>query len=183
MSLRSWHFQGRHCEYHGSLAYIVGGCPRRYLYPRISRGRAVTERPHLLSLGAPPVRASARPSNTISKLLPEISRPKRPRIQASREVLPHFGIWPFDARNFSRLLDTLARATPPGGALADMSSSPEAARDGSSTNEQSSPVEVRPEVKKPKKKKVLLMGKSGSGKSSMRSIIFSNYIARDTRRL
>lgn len=39
------------------------------------------------------------------------------------------------------------------------------------------------EVRKPKKKKVLLMGKSGSGKSSMRSIIFSNYIARDTRRL
>jgi Ras-related GTP-binding protein A/B len=39
------------------------------------------------------------------------------------------------------------------------------------------------EIKKPKKKKVLLMGKSGSGKSSMRSIIFSNYIARDTRRL
>ncbi|EMR10280.1 GTP-binding protein gtr1 [Pneumocystis murina B123] len=33
------------------------------------------------------------------------------------------------------------------------------------------------------KKKVLLMGKSGSGKSSMRSIIFSNYIAKDTRRL
>jgi Ras-related GTP-binding protein A/B len=27
------------------------------------------------------------------------------------------------------------------------------------------------------------MGKSGSGKTSMRSIIFSNYIARDTRRL
>ncbi|KAM3535519.1 hypothetical protein MY4038_001204 [Beauveria bassiana] len=43
--------------------------------------------------------------------------------------------------------------------------------------------EPRLEVKKPKKKKVLLMGKSGSGKSSMRSIIFSNYIARDTRRL
>ncbi|KAF4589216.1 GTP-binding protein GTR1 [Ophiocordyceps camponoti-floridani] len=43
--------------------------------------------------------------------------------------------------------------------------------------------EVRSEVRKPKKKKVLLMGKSGSGKSSMRSIIFSNYIARDTRRL
>ncbi|KAI1432273.1 Gtr1/RagA G protein conserved region-domain-containing protein [Xylaria sp. CBS 124048] len=41
----------------------------------------------------------------------------------------------------------------------------------------------RGEVKKPKKKKILLMGKSGSGKSSMRSIIFSNYIARDTRRL
>ncbi|KAI8057713.1 ras-related GTP-binding protein A-like protein [Syncephalis plumigaleata] len=33
------------------------------------------------------------------------------------------------------------------------------------------------------KKKVLLMGKSGAGKTSMRSIIFSNYIARDTRRL
>jgi Ras-related GTP-binding protein A/B len=45
------------------------------------------------------------------------------------------------------------------------------------------PSDVRNEVKKPKKKKVLLMGKSGSGKSSMRSIIFSNYIARDTRRL
>lgn len=43
--------------------------------------------------------------------------------------------------------------------------------------------EIRNEVKKPKKKKVLLMGKSGSGKSSMRSIIFSNYLARDTRRL
>eukprot|EP00732_Lithocolla_globosa_P006280 Lithocolla_globosa_v1_NODE_7180_length_982_cov_73.552319.p1 type:complete len:303 gc:universal NODE_7180_length_982_cov_73.552319:71-979(+) len=33
------------------------------------------------------------------------------------------------------------------------------------------------------KKKVLLMGKGGSGKTSMRSIIFANYIARDTRRL
>jgi Ras-related GTP-binding protein A/B len=43
--------------------------------------------------------------------------------------------------------------------------------------------DFRTELKKPKKKKVLLMGKSGSGKSSMRSIIFSNYIARDTRRL
>ena len=30
---------------------------------------------------------------------------------------------------------------------------------------------------------VLLMGKSGSGKTSMISIIFANYIARDTRRL
>ena len=29
----------------------------------------------------------------------------------------------------------------------------------------------------------MLMGKSGSGKTSMRSIIFANYIARDTRRL
>ena len=36
---------------------------------------------------------------------------------------------------------------------------------------------------KPKKKKVLLMGKSGSGKSSMRNIIFSNYVAKDVRRL
>jgi Ras-related GTP-binding protein A/B len=45
------------------------------------------------------------------------------------------------------------------------------------------PPDTQNEVKKPKKKKVLLMGKSGSGKSSMRSIIFSNYIARDTRRL
>ncbi|MCJ1335814.1 GTP-binding protein gtr1 [Bachmanniomyces sp. S44760] len=36
---------------------------------------------------------------------------------------------------------------------------------------------------KPRKKKVLLMGKSGSGKSSMRSIIFSNYVAKDVRRL
>ena len=33
------------------------------------------------------------------------------------------------------------------------------------------------------KKKVLLMGKSGAGKTSMRSIIFANYVARDTRRL
>jgi len=33
------------------------------------------------------------------------------------------------------------------------------------------------------KAKVLLMGKSGSGKTSMRSIIFANYIARDTMRL
>ena len=30
---------------------------------------------------------------------------------------------------------------------------------------------------------VLLMGKSSSGKTSMRSIIFANYIARDTKRL
>ena len=33
------------------------------------------------------------------------------------------------------------------------------------------------------KRKVLLMGKSGSGKTSMRSIIFANYLAHDTRRL
>jgi Ras-related GTP-binding protein A/B len=31
-------------------------------------------------------------------------------------------------------------------------------------------------------KKVLLMGKSGAGKTSMRSIIFANYLARDTMR-
>ena len=43
--------------------------------------------------------------------------------------------------------------------------------------------EAKTEAKKPKRKKVLLMGKSGSGKSSMRSIIFSNYLAKDTRRL
>ena len=30
---------------------------------------------------------------------------------------------------------------------------------------------------------VLLMGRSGSGKTSMRSIIFANYLARDTMRL
>lgn len=36
---------------------------------------------------------------------------------------------------------------------------------------------------KSEKKKILLMGKSGSGKSSMRSIIFSNYVAKDVRRL
>ena len=30
---------------------------------------------------------------------------------------------------------------------------------------------------------VLLMGKSGSGKSSMKSIIFNNYVAKETRRL
>eukprot|EP00455_Lapot_gusevi_P031882 TRINITY_DN3473_c0_g1_i3.p1 TRINITY_DN3473_c0_g1~~TRINITY_DN3473_c0_g1_i3.p1 ORF type:complete len:304 (+),score=106.47 TRINITY_DN3473_c0_g1_i3:55-966(+) len=33
------------------------------------------------------------------------------------------------------------------------------------------------------KRKVLLMGKSGSGKTSMRSIIFANYLAKDTYRL
>merc|ERR1712000_38688 len=51
-----------------------------------------------------------------------------------------------------------------------------------SLTEQTAP-DLRHEVRKPKKKKVLLMGKSGSGKSSMRSIIFSNYVAKDTRRL
>ncbi|PHH73487.1 hypothetical protein CDD80_3798 [Ophiocordyceps camponoti-rufipedis] len=62
-----------------------------------------------------------------------------------------------------------------------MASTSDAPPTGETTTTPSS--EVRSEVRKPKKKKVLLMGKSGSGKSSMRSIIFSNYIARDTRRL
>ena len=33
------------------------------------------------------------------------------------------------------------------------------------------------------RKKVLLMGKSGAGKTSMRSIIFANYMANDVQRL
>lgn len=33
------------------------------------------------------------------------------------------------------------------------------------------------------KQKVLLMGKSGSGKTSMRNIIFSNYVAKNVRKL
>lgn len=49
-------------------------------------------------------------------------------------------------------------------------------------NETSIPSSTMEALKKPKKK-VLLMGKSGSGKSSMRSIIFSNYVAKDVRRL
>lgn len=40
-----------------------------------------------------------------------------------------------------------------------------------------------PKKIKQEKKKVLLMGKSGAGKSSMRSIIFSNQVAKDVRRL
>ncbi|MCJ1409417.1 GTP-binding protein gtr1 [Ptychographa xylographoides] len=40
-----------------------------------------------------------------------------------------------------------------------------------------------PSKLKEQKQKVLLMGKSGSGKSSMRNIIFSNYVAKDVRRL
>ena len=38
-------------------------------------------------------------------------------------------------------------------------------------------------AKKESRQKVLLMGKSGSGKTSMRNIIFSNYVAKDVRRL
>jgi Ras-related GTP-binding protein A/B len=37
-------------------------------------------------------------------------------------------------------------------------------------------------TKRQKQRKVLL-GKSGAGKSSMRSIVFSNYVAKDVRRL
>jgi hypothetical protein len=37
--------------------------------------------------------------------------------------------------------------------------------------------------KRQKQRKVLLMGRSGAGKSSMRAIIFSNYVAKDVRRL
>jgi polynucleotide 5'-kinase involved in rRNA processing len=44
------------------------------------------------------------------------------------------------------------------------------------------PHSVKMDARK-RKKKVLLMGKSGSGKSSMRSIIFSNFVAKDVRRL
>jgi len=33
------------------------------------------------------------------------------------------------------------------------------------------------------RRKVLLMGRSGAGKTSMRSIIFANYVPRETRRL
>ena len=43
--------------------------------------------------------------------------------------------------------------------------------------------ESTPPPTKKEQKKVLLMGKSGSGKSSMRNIIFSNYVAKDVRRL
>jgi predicted GTPase len=53
----------------------------------------------------------------------------------------------------------------------------------SNMTEDGSVTSSAPEIRKQKKKKVLLMGKSGSGKSSMRSIIFSNYVAKDTRRL
>ena len=37
--------------------------------------------------------------------------------------------------------------------------------------------------KRQKQRRVLLMGRSGAGKSSMRAIIFSNYVAKDVRRL
>lgn len=67
----------------------------------------------------------------------------------------------------------------------DNNNSPAAAADNMATasNAASSAAGLSAEIKKTKKRKVLLMGKSGSGKSSMRSIIFSNYLAVDTRRL
>jgi Ras-related GTP-binding protein A/B len=54
---------------------------------------------------------------------------------------------------------------------------------GHGAGDSGGPAAALAQLKKVKKQKVLLMGKSGSGKSSMRSIIFSNYLARDTRRL
>ncbi|TGZ83762.1 hypothetical protein EX30DRAFT_302283 [Ascodesmis nigricans] len=39
------------------------------------------------------------------------------------------------------------------------------------------------EERKARRKKVLMLGPSGSGKSSMRAIIFSNYLPKDTQRL
>ncbi|MCJ1250693.1 GTP-binding protein gtr1 [Trapelia coarctata] len=53
--------------------------------------------------------------------------------------------------------------------------------DSSSTD--GTPDEMDPSKLKEQKQKVLLMGKSGSGKSSMRNIIFSNFVAKDVRRL
>lgn len=53
--------------------------------------------------------------------------------------------------------------------------------DGSAAGAMATKNEV-PKMKEAKRK-VLLMGKSGSGKSSMRNIIFSNYVAKDVRRL
>jgi Ras-related GTP-binding protein A/B len=38
-------------------------------------------------------------------------------------------------------------------------------------------------ARRQKQRKVLLMGKSGAGKSSMRAVVFSNYVAKDVRRL
>lgn len=43
--------------------------------------------------------------------------------------------------------------------------------------------ELSMSARRQKQRKVLLMGKSGAGKSSMRSIVFSNYVAKDVRRL
>lgn len=64
----------------------------------------------------------------------------------------------------------------------DTTGTPSSAAPGATTDSAGAAAQ-RAQLKKVKKQKVLLMGKSGSGKSSMRSIIFSNYLARDTRRL
>jgi predicted GTPase len=79
-----------------------------------------------------------------------------------------------DGRLFHRLANDTFYCTSPGGTIQtylDMDNLNDTAASPAS------------EPRKQKKKKVLLMGKSGSGKSSMRSIIFSNYVAKDTRRL
>lgn len=70
---------------------------------------------------------------------------------------------------------------PPGSAAATATAAADMAAAPNTTNAPAAGLSS--EIKKTKKRKVLLMGKSGSGKSSMRSIIFSNYLAVDTRRL
>ena len=52
-----------------------------------------------------------------------------------------------------------------------------------SMNPPSKPAASSGTTKKSKTRKVLLMGRAGAGKSSMRSIVFSNYVAKDVRRL
>lgn len=79
-----------------------------------------------------------------------------------------------DGRLHHRLANHIFYCTSPGGTITYLD------LDMDTLNDTASPAS---EPRKQKKKKVLLMGKSGSGKSSMRSIIFSNYVAKDTRRL
>jgi Ras-related GTP-binding protein A/B len=67
--------------------------------------------------------------------------------------------------------------------MSDFEAASTKATSGSTTDLTAAQAAAHAQLKKVKKQKVLLMGKSGSGKSSMRSIIFSNYLARDTRRL
>lgn len=83
-----------------------------------------------------------------------------------------------DGRHFFRLANDTFYSTSPGGTIQEYLEDVD--MDNLNDNAAASPVS---EPRKQKKKKVLLMGKSGSGKSSMRSIIFSNYVAKDTRRL
>jgi predicted GTPase len=80
-----------------------------------------------------------------------------------------------DGRRLSRLANDVFYSTSPRGTIEYHNLDMDNLNDSTA-----SPVS---EPRKQKKKKVLLMGKSGSGKSSMRSIIFSNYVAKDTRRL